>query len=138
MFHANDEKYHFNLWEILWGGTQSYLEVVLHIAVSVLGDVQEDEQVLPQVVSHRLDPGQGVQRQCELHHFRGWRPGRLDELREKQAKRVNRDPSEISSQFTARHTTQPNWSSVWGGTHFIFHQVPLSHVTLAISPRPID
>lgn len=37
----------------------AHLEVVLHVAVSVLGGVQEDEQVLAQVIGHGVQPGQG-------------------------------------------------------------------------------
>lgn len=36
-----------------------HLEVVLHVAVGVLGGVQEDEQVLAQVIGHGVQPGQG-------------------------------------------------------------------------------
>lgn len=58
-----------------------YLKVVLHVAVSVFGDVEEDEEVLTEVVSHRLDPRHTVLRQTELHHLRRRRAGRLNELR---------------------------------------------------------
>ena len=53
-----------------------YLEVVLHVAVGVLGDVQEDEQVLPEVVGHGRQPGQRVLGQRELHHLCGRRTRR--------------------------------------------------------------
>ncbi len=58
-----------------------YLKVVLHVAVSVFGYVEEDEEVLTEVVSHRLDPRHTVLRQTELHHLRRRRAGRLNELR---------------------------------------------------------
>lgn len=37
----------------------AHLEVVLHVAVGVLGGVQEDEQVLAQVMGHGVQPGHG-------------------------------------------------------------------------------
>lgn len=58
-----------------------YLKVVLHVAVGVFGDVEEDQEVLTEVVSHRLDPRHTVLRQTELHHLRRRRAGRLNELR---------------------------------------------------------
>lgn len=58
-----------------------YLEVVRCVAVGVLWHVQEDEQVLPEVVSHGSKPGEAVGRKAEGHHLRGGRPRGLDELR---------------------------------------------------------
>lgn len=57
-----------------------HLEVVLHVAVGVLGGVQEDEQVLAQVIGHGVQPGQGRGRQGELQDLCGRRPGGLDKL----------------------------------------------------------
>lgn len=57
-----------------------HLEVVLHVAVGVLGGVQEDEQVLPQVIGHGMQPGQRGGWQGEVQHLCGWRPGGLDKL----------------------------------------------------------
>lgn len=51
-----------------------YLEVVCCVAVRVLGYVQEDEEVLPEVVSHSGQPGQTVGGEAEGHHLGGWRP----------------------------------------------------------------
>lgn len=58
--------------------------MVLDVAVSVFGDVEEDEEVLAEVVSHGLDPWHTVLRQTELHHFCRRRAGRLDELRQRR------------------------------------------------------
>lgn len=50
-----------------------YLEVVCCVAVRVLGYMQKDEEVLPEVVSHSRKPGQAVVRKAESHHLRGRR-----------------------------------------------------------------
>lgn len=50
-----------------------YLEVVCCVAVSVLGYMQEDEEVLPEVVSHSRQPGKTVLGEAEVHHLSGWR-----------------------------------------------------------------
>lgn len=47
--------------------------MVRRVAVRVLGDVQEDEQVLPEVVGHGGQPGEAGGRQAEAHHLSGWR-----------------------------------------------------------------
>lgn len=54
--------------------------MVLHVAVGVLGGVQEDEQVLAQVMGHGVQPGHGRGRQRELQDLGGRRPGGLDKL----------------------------------------------------------
>lgn len=66
------------------GSDWVYLEVVLDVAVGVFGDVEEDEEVLAEVVSHGLDPRHTVLRQTELHHFRRRRARRLNELRRRR------------------------------------------------------
>ena len=66
--------------ELQSGAAETYLEVVCGVAVGVLGDVQEDEQVLPEVVGDGRQDGQAVLREAELHHLVGRRAQRLDEL----------------------------------------------------------
>lgn len=50
------------------------------VAVSVLGHMQEDEEVLPEVVGHRRQPGEAGVREAEVHHLGGGRARRLDKL----------------------------------------------------------
>lgn len=57
-----------------------YLEVVRRVAVSVLGYMQEDEEVLPEVVRHSGQPREAVPGEAESHHLSGWRSRGLDEL----------------------------------------------------------
>lgn len=59
---------------------QSHLEVVPAVAVRVLGGVQEDEQVLPQVPGQGGKPGPAGGRQCQVQHLRRQTPWGLDEL----------------------------------------------------------
>lgn len=47
--------------------------MVRRVAVSVLGHVQEDEQVLPEVVGHGGKPGVAGGGQAEVHHLSGRR-----------------------------------------------------------------
>lgn len=54
-------------------GQSWYLEVVSCVAVRVLWDVQKDEEVLSEVVSHSREPGEAVVRKAESHHLRGRR-----------------------------------------------------------------
>ena len=60
---------HYTLHIVLWFG--SYLEVVCCVTVSVLGHMEEDEEVLPEVVSHSRQPGKTVARKAEVHHLGG-------------------------------------------------------------------
>lgn len=60
-----------------------YLEVVSCVAISVLGYVQENEEVLPQVVSHSSQPWQTVLWETEVHHLGGRTAWWLDELSRK-------------------------------------------------------
>lgn len=57
-----------------------HLEVVRRVAVSVLGYVQEDEQVLSEVVGRSGQPGEAGGGQAEVHHLSGRRARWLDEL----------------------------------------------------------
>lgn len=50
-----------------------YLEVVCCVAVSVLGYMQKDEEVLSEVVSHSRQPGKTVVGEAEVHHLSGRR-----------------------------------------------------------------
>lgn len=61
-----------------WG--PSHLEVVAAVAVRVLGGVQEDEQVLPQVPGQRREPGPAGGGQRQMQHLRGETSRGLDEL----------------------------------------------------------
>lgn len=49
-----------------------YLEMVCGVAVCVFGDVQEDEEILSDVVSHGGQPGKTVLREAEFHDLSGW------------------------------------------------------------------
>lgn len=53
---------------------------MLHVAVRVLRCVQEDEQVLAQIIGHRMQPRQGGGWQRELQDLCGRRSGGLDKL----------------------------------------------------------
>lgn len=59
---------------------QSHLEVVPAVAVCVLGRVQEDEQILPQVPGQGRKPGPAGRRQRQMQHLRGQTSWGLDEL----------------------------------------------------------
>lgn len=50
-------------------GLKPHLEVVPAVAVRVLGRVQEDEQVLPQVPGQGRKPGPAGGRQGQMQHF---------------------------------------------------------------------
>lgn len=52
-----------------WSGT--YLKVVCRVTIGVLGHMQEDEEVLPEVVSHSRQPGKTVLGKAEVHHLSG-------------------------------------------------------------------
>ena len=51
------------------GKAETYLEVVCCVAVCVLWDMQEDEEILPDVVGYCRQDRQAVLREAELHHF---------------------------------------------------------------------
>lgn len=72
-----------------------YLEVVCCVAVSVLGYMQKDEEVLPEVVGHSRKPAEAEEGEAEGHHLRGWRPRRLDELKTQQEDNVSEDPVSV-------------------------------------------
>lgn len=50
-------------------GVQPHLEVVPAVAVRILGGVQEDEQVLPQVPGQGGKPGPAAGWQAQLQHL---------------------------------------------------------------------
>lgn len=52
---------------------RSDLEVMRRVAVGVLGHVQEDEEVLPEVVGHGRQPGEAGVGEAEVHHLGGGR-----------------------------------------------------------------
>lgn len=54
--------------------------MVCCVAVSVFWDMQEDEEVLPEVVSHSRQAGKTVLWEAEVHHLSGRRSRWLDEL----------------------------------------------------------
>lgn len=61
-----------------------HLEVVPAVAVRVLGRVQEDEQVLPQVPGQGGEPGPAGGGQGQMQHFRRETSRRLDELQSRK------------------------------------------------------
>lgn len=53
----------------VWRGAEPHLEVVAAVAVRVLGRVQEDQQVLPQVPGQGREPGPAGGREGQMQHF---------------------------------------------------------------------